>query len=199
MAGRASRRIWPDAIAFASRYRATPRNGSSGAGTATRSRGRARLAGDVDRSGLAPRRARRARPVLLSDWLIEPDIAAGRLIDLFPKHEVTATNFDTAVSLLYASREHVPRRVRAFLSIVKGGWLESDSSDRELPRALRLTQGSNGCLAAFIFAFGCRRRVGSATSCPKRKFADLLTSSRQPSVESATTSSSASAVPLAGP
>jgi len=58
-------------------------------------------------------------PALLADWLIDADIAAGRLVDLFPKHEVAATNFDSAVSLLYASREHVPRRVRAFVDFMK--------------------------------------------------------------------------------
>ena len=58
-------------------------------------------------------------PTLLGDWLIDADIAAGRLVDLFPSHEVTATNFDSVVSLLYASREHVPRRVRAFVDFVK--------------------------------------------------------------------------------
>jgi DNA-binding transcriptional LysR family regulator len=58
-------------------------------------------------------------PALLGDWLIDADIAAGRLVDLFPQHEATATNFDSAVSLLYVSREHVPRRVRAFVDFVK--------------------------------------------------------------------------------
>jgi DNA-binding transcriptional LysR family regulator len=59
-------------------------------------------------------------PTLLADWLVAPDIEAGRLVDLFPKLEATATNFDSAVWLLYASREHVPRRVRAFVDFVKG-------------------------------------------------------------------------------
>jgi len=58
-------------------------------------------------------------PALLGDWLIDADIAAGRLVDLFPNHEATATNFDSAVWVLYASREHVPRRVRAFVEFVK--------------------------------------------------------------------------------
>jgi DNA-binding transcriptional LysR family regulator len=58
-------------------------------------------------------------PALLADWLVDPDIEAGRLVDLFPKHEATATHFDSAVWLLYASREHVPRRVRAFVDFIK--------------------------------------------------------------------------------
>jgi DNA-binding transcriptional LysR family regulator len=58
-------------------------------------------------------------PALLSDWLVGPDLDAGRLVDLFPRHEVTATNFDSAIWLLYPSREQVPRRVRAFVDFVK--------------------------------------------------------------------------------
>lgn len=58
-------------------------------------------------------------PALLGDWLIETDLSAGRLVDLFPKYEATATNFDSAVWLLYASREHVPRRVRVLVDFVK--------------------------------------------------------------------------------
>lgn len=58
-------------------------------------------------------------PALLGDWLIDADIAAGRLVDLFPMHEATATNFDSAVWLLYTSREHVPRRVRGFVDFIR--------------------------------------------------------------------------------
>ncbi|MCV0440920.1 MAG: LysR family transcriptional regulator [Hydrogenophaga sp.] len=58
-------------------------------------------------------------PALLGDWLIDTDIAAGRLVDLFPKYEATATNFDSALTLLYASRQHLPRRVRTFVDFVK--------------------------------------------------------------------------------
>jgi DNA-binding transcriptional LysR family regulator len=56
---------------------------------------------------------------LLGDWLIEADLKSGRLVDLFPNHEPTATNFDSAVWLLYTSREHVPQRVRAFIDFVR--------------------------------------------------------------------------------
>jgi DNA-binding transcriptional LysR family regulator len=46
-------------------------------------------------------------------------LAAGRLIDLFPDHEVTPTDFDNAVWLLYTSRAYVPKRVRAFVEFMK--------------------------------------------------------------------------------
>jgi DNA-binding transcriptional LysR family regulator len=58
-------------------------------------------------------------PTLLADWLAGADLAAGRLIDLFPDHEVTPTDFDNAVWLLYTSRAYVPKRVRAFVEFMK--------------------------------------------------------------------------------
>ena len=58
-------------------------------------------------------------PALLADWLVDVDLAAGRLVDLFPHHEVTAANFDAAVWLLYASRAYIPRRVRAVVEFLK--------------------------------------------------------------------------------
>lgn len=58
-------------------------------------------------------------PALLAGWLVDPDIAAGRLVDLFPAHEATATGFDGAAWVLHHSREHVPRRVRVFIDFVQ--------------------------------------------------------------------------------
>ena len=58
-------------------------------------------------------------PVLLADWLLDEDIAAGRLIDLFPDYEATSTHFDSAVWLLFASREHLPRRVRVVVDFLR--------------------------------------------------------------------------------
>ncbi len=58
-------------------------------------------------------------PALLADWLVLDDIEAGRLVDLFPKWEATATQFDSAVWLLYASRVHVPQRVRATIEFLR--------------------------------------------------------------------------------
>jgi DNA-binding transcriptional LysR family regulator len=58
-------------------------------------------------------------PVLLADWLVDPDIAAGRLVDLFPQHEATSTSFDNGVWLLFPSREHLPRRVRVVVDFLR--------------------------------------------------------------------------------
>ena len=58
-------------------------------------------------------------PVLLADWHLHDDLAAGRLVDLFPQHEVTATTFDTAAWLLYPSRSYLPHKVRATIEFLR--------------------------------------------------------------------------------
>jgi DNA-binding transcriptional LysR family regulator len=60
-----------------------------------------------------------AGPALLADWLAGADLAAGRLVDLFPKHRVTATTFETAVWLLYPSRAFLPHKVRAMIDFLR--------------------------------------------------------------------------------
>jgi DNA-binding transcriptional LysR family regulator len=62
----------------------------------------------VDGEGLA----------LLPRWLCAEELAAGSLVDVFPAHDVTATEFDAAVSLLYASRSYLPLKVRVFVEFV---------------------------------------------------------------------------------
>jgi DNA-binding transcriptional LysR family regulator len=61
-------------------------------------------------------------PALLADWLIGDDIAAGRLIDLCPRHRVTATDFDTGAWLLYPSRHYVPAKTRAMIAMLRERW-----------------------------------------------------------------------------
>ena len=58
-------------------------------------------------------------PALLADWLVGAALRRGELVDLFPDHEVTATTFDTAAWLLYASREHLPARSRAVIDFLR--------------------------------------------------------------------------------
>lgn len=58
-------------------------------------------------------------PVLLADWLVDDDVAAGRLVDLFPGHRVTPTSFETAVWLIYPSRSFLPRKVRAMIDFLR--------------------------------------------------------------------------------
>jgi DNA-binding transcriptional LysR family regulator len=58
-------------------------------------------------------------PALLPDWLIDEDIAAGRLVDAFPNHAVTATAFDTAAWLVYPSRAFLPNKVRVVIDFLR--------------------------------------------------------------------------------
>jgi len=55
-------------------------------------------------------------PALLSDWLIDNDLATGDLVDLLPDWDVTATEFDTAIWILYPSRDYLPAKVRVFIN-----------------------------------------------------------------------------------
>ncbi len=52
-------------------------------------------------------------PSLLADWLISDDLSSGQLVDVFPRHEVTATTFETAAWLMYPSRDYLPHKVRS--------------------------------------------------------------------------------------
>jgi DNA-binding transcriptional LysR family regulator len=50
-------------------------------------------------------------------WLVLFD--TGRLIDLFPGYDATATDFGSAIWLLYAPRQHLPRRIRVVINFLK--------------------------------------------------------------------------------
>ncbi len=56
---------------------------------------------------------------LLGDWLIDGDIAAGALVDLFPEYRVTATEYETGVWLLYPSRRYLPAKTRAVVDFLR--------------------------------------------------------------------------------
>ena len=56
---------------------------------------------------------------LLPNWLIDEDLQAGTLINVFPDYEVTATDFSTAAWLVYPSRAYVPLKVRVFIDFLK--------------------------------------------------------------------------------
>lgn len=58
-------------------------------------------------------------PALLASWLIEGDIAQGRLIDPFPDYRVAATSSESAAWLLYPSRAYLPNKVRVMIDFLK--------------------------------------------------------------------------------
>ncbi len=69
-------------------------------------------------------------PVLLADWLVLDAIGAGELVDLFPDHDCTATEFDTGAWALYPSRSFLPRKVRVMID-----FLRTCLSDPAAPRS----------------------------------------------------------------
>ena len=58
-------------------------------------------------------------PALLADWLVGRDLAEGHLVDLFPDHDATATEFETGAWALYPSRAFLPRKVRAMIDFLR--------------------------------------------------------------------------------
>jgi DNA-binding transcriptional LysR family regulator len=56
---------------------------------------------------------------LLPHWLIDEDLRAGKLINLFPDYQVTATDFNTAAWLVYPSRAYIPLKIRVFIDCLK--------------------------------------------------------------------------------
>jgi DNA-binding transcriptional LysR family regulator len=58
-------------------------------------------------------------PALLPCWLVDPGIAAGRLVNVFPRYAVTATTFDTAAWFVYPSRSYLPNKVRVMIDFLR--------------------------------------------------------------------------------
>lgn len=73
-------------------------------------------------------------PTLLADWLVEPALAHGHLVDVFPRLEVTATTFDTAAWIVYPSRAYVPAKARVMIDFLKE---RLRPASRTAPRARR--------------------------------------------------------------
>jgi len=69
---------------------------------------------------------------LLPDWLVGEDLAAGRLVDLFPRHHVAVGDAPTGAWLVYPSRTYVPAKVRAFIDFVRRAIRESGAGVSEV-------------------------------------------------------------------
>ena len=53
---------------------------------------------------------------LLPDWLVKKDIATGQLVRLFSQYTVTATDFNSAIWLLYPSQAFIPRKTQVWIN-----------------------------------------------------------------------------------
>lgn len=58
-------------------------------------------------------------PALLVNWLVDADIAAGRLINLFPSHRAFVSDTSSAAWLIYPSRAYLPKKVRAMIDFLR--------------------------------------------------------------------------------
>jgi DNA-binding transcriptional LysR family regulator len=58
-------------------------------------------------------------PALLPDWLVDGDIAAGRLVHCLQDWRATATTFDTGAWAVYPSRSYLPAKVRAMIDFLR--------------------------------------------------------------------------------
>jgi DNA-binding transcriptional LysR family regulator len=67
---------------------------------------------------------------LLPDWLIEDDLAAGLLVDLFPRQHASFVDAPTGIWLVYPSRSYVPAKVRAFIDFVRQAMRPTRSGPR---------------------------------------------------------------------
>ena len=56
---------------------------------------------------------------LLPEFIIDRDLQQGSLVNLFPEFEITATEFNPKVWIVYPSRIYLPTRTRVFLDFVK--------------------------------------------------------------------------------
>ncbi len=55
---------------------------------------------------------------LLPDWLVDRDLKSGNLARLFAEYDVTATDFESSIWLLYPSRAYIPAKTQVFIEYV---------------------------------------------------------------------------------
>lgn len=57
--------------------------------------------------------------LMLPRWNVAHELRSGALVDLFPEYEGTASEFDIAAWMIYASRSYLPLKVRTFAAFLK--------------------------------------------------------------------------------
>lgn len=73
---------------------------------------------------------------LLPRWNVADALHTGTLVDVFPDHSVTNSEFDLSAWVLYPSREYLPLKVRVFVDFLKEQFAAGSPAERELtPRA----------------------------------------------------------------
>ncbi|MEM1449431.1 MAG: LysR family transcriptional regulator [Planctomycetota bacterium] len=64
--------------------------------------------------------------ILQAEWIVGRELADGTLVDLFPDHEFTASDFDNAIWTLRPARSHEPAKVRAFLDFLRSAFAQNE-------------------------------------------------------------------------
>lgn len=108
---------------------------------------------------------------LLPDWLVADALCAGTLVDAFPRHEVTASDFDATISLLYASRSYLPIKVRAFVDFVAAKFRDGAPWETATSAASARgpTKAGSRARAPSAPARGRRRTRGRRSACRTRR------------------------------
>lgn len=57
--------------------------------------------------------------LMLPRWNVAHELRSGALVDIFPDYEATASEFDVAAWMIYASRSYLPLKVRTFAAFLK--------------------------------------------------------------------------------
>ena len=55
---------------------------------------------------------------LLPDWLVDRDLKSGNLVRLFAEYDVTATDYESSIWLLYPSRTYIPAKTQVFIDYI---------------------------------------------------------------------------------
>ncbi len=55
---------------------------------------------------------------LLPDWLIDRDLKSGTLVRLFAEYDVTATDYESSIWLLYPYRTYIPAKTQVFIDYI---------------------------------------------------------------------------------
>ena len=67
---------------------------------------------------------------LLPDWLVDRDIQSGKLVRLLAEYDITATNFESSVWLLYPSKEYIPLKTKLFIDYLVKNLASNNKLDR---------------------------------------------------------------------
>jgi DNA-binding transcriptional LysR family regulator len=75
--------------------------------------------------------------VMLPRWNLAAELRDGSLVQLFPEHAATASEFDVAAWLLYPSRAYLPLKVRVFVDFIKEQFRAGPPAERVGPAGAR--------------------------------------------------------------